>query len=80
MSKLPAMAAFDLLEAIRHELGLDSANATIVDGVSAINSGNITLHGAIASALDFSAVESYDDVAIVVEGALRKPPRRTWTR
>ena len=53
------------------ELGLDSANATIEAGVNAIKSGAITLHGAAASALDFSAVESYDDVATVVEGALR---------
>ena len=53
------------------ELGLDSANATIADGVSAIKSGAITLHGAAASALDFSAVESYDEVAAVVQNALR---------
>ena len=51
------------------ELGLDTA--TIVDGVDAIKSGAITLHGAAASALDFSGVASYDDVATVVEGALR---------
>ena len=51
------------------ELGLDTA--TIVNGVDAIKSGTITLHGATASGLDFSAAASYDDVAIVVEGALR---------
>ena len=51
------------------ELGLDTA--TIVNGVDAIRSGTITLHGATASGLDFGAVVSYDDVAAVVEGALR---------
>ena len=51
------------------ELGLDTA--TIVDGVDTIRSGTITLHGATASGLDFGAVASYDDVATVVEGALR---------
>ena len=51
------------------ELGLDTA--TIVDGVDAIRSGTITLHGATASGLDFGAVASYDDVATVVKGALR---------
>ena len=51
------------------ELGLDTA--TIVDGVDAIRSGTITLHGAAASGLDFGAVASYDDVATVVKGALR---------
>ena len=51
------------------ELGLDTA--TIVDGVDAIRSGTITLHGAAASGLDFGAVASYDDVATVLKGALR---------
>ena len=51
------------------ELGLDTA--TIVDGVDAIKSGTITLHGATASGLDFGAVTDYDDVATVVKGALR---------
>ena len=51
------------------ELGLDTA--TIVNGVDAIKSGTITLHGATSSGLDFGAVASYDDVATVVEGALR---------
>ena len=51
------------------ELGLDTA--TIVNGVDAITSGTITLHGATASGLDFGAVANYDDVATVVEGALR---------
>ena len=51
------------------ELGLDTA--TIVNGVDAIRSGTITLHGATASGLDFGAVASYDDVATVVKGALR---------
>ena len=51
------------------ELGLDTA--TIVDGVDAIRSGTITLHGATASGLDFSDVTDYDDVASVVQNALR---------
>ena len=51
------------------ELGLDTA--TIVNGVDAIRSGTITLHGATASGLGFGAVASYDDVATVVKGALR---------
>ena len=51
------------------ELGLDTA--TIINGVDAITSGTITLHGATASGLDFGAVANYDDVATVVEGALR---------
>ena len=51
------------------ELGLDTA--TIVNGVDAIKSGTITLHGATASGLGFGAVASYDDVATVVKGALR---------
>ncbi len=51
------------------ELGLDTA--TIVNGVDAIRSGTITLHGATASGLDFGAVASYDGVATVVKGALR---------
>ena len=51
------------------ELGLDTA--TIVNGVDAIRSGTITLHGATASGLDFGAVASYDAVATVVKGALR---------
>ena len=62
-----ASAAFTGTES--DELGLDTA--TIVDGVDAIRSGTITLHGATASGLDFGAVASYDGVATVVKGALR---------
>ena len=62
-----ASAAFTGSES--DELGLDTA--TIVNGVDAIRSGTITLHGATASGLDFGAVASYDDVATVVKGALR---------
>ena len=51
------------------ELGLDSA--TIVDGVDAITSGTVTLHGATASGLYFSNVEDYDGVAAVVQTGLR---------
>ena len=62
-----ASAAFTGTES--DELGLDTA--TIVNGVDAIRSGTITLHGATASGLDFGAAASYDDVATVVKGALR---------
>ncbi len=51
------------------ELGLDTA--TIVDGVSAIQSGSVTLLGETFSGLDFSAVTDYDDVAAVLQTALR---------
>ena len=51
------------------ELGLDTA--TIVDGVSAIQSGSVTLLGETFSSLDFSAVTDYDDVAAVLQDALR---------
>ena len=51
------------------ELGLDTA--TIVDGVSAIQSGSVTLLDETFSGLDFSAVTDYDDVATVVKDALR---------
>ena len=51
------------------ELGLDTA--TIVDGVSAIQSGSVTLLGETFSSLDFSAVTDYDDVASVLQDALR---------
>ena len=51
------------------ELGLDTA--TIVNGVDAIRSGTITLHGATASGLDFGAVTDYDGVASVLQAGLR---------
>ena len=51
------------------ELGLDTA--TIVDGVSAIQSGSVTLLDETFSGLDFSAVTDYDDVASVLQDALR---------
>ena len=51
------------------ELGLDTA--TIVDGVSAIQSGTVTLLDETFSGLDFSAVTDYDDVASVLQTALR---------
>ena len=51
------------------ELGLDTA--TIVDGVDIITSGSVTLNGATASGLDFSAVTDYDGVAAVVQTGLR---------
>ena len=51
------------------ELGLDTA--TIVDGVSAIQSGSVTLLDETFSGLDFSAVTDYDEVASVLQDALR---------
>ena len=51
------------------ELGLDTA--TIVDGVSAIQSGSVTLLDETFSSLDFSAVTDYDEVASVLQTALR---------
>ena len=51
------------------DLGLDTA--TIVDGVSAIQSGSVTLLDETFSSLDFSAVTDYDDVASVLQDALR---------
>ena len=54
------------------ELGLDTA--TIVDGVSAIQSGSVTLLGETFSGLDFSAVTDYDEVASVLQDALRAAP------
>ncbi len=51
------------------ELGLDTA--TIVDGVDAIVSGSVTLLDETFSSLDFSAVTDYDDVASVLQDALR---------
>ena len=51
------------------ELGLDAA--TIVDGVSAIQSGTVTFLSQTLTGLDFSAVTDYDDVAAVLQTALR---------
>ena len=51
------------------ELGLDTA--TIVDGVSAIQSGTVTFLSQTVTGLDFSAVTDYDDVAAVLQTALR---------
>ena len=51
------------------ELGLDTA--TIVNGVDAIQSGSVTFLGQTVTGLDFGAVASYDDVATVIEHALR---------
>ncbi len=48
-----------------------SGEATIVDGVSAIQSGSVTLLDETFSSLDFSAVTDYDDVASVLQDALR---------
>ena len=62
-----ASAAFTGTES--DELGLDTA--TIVNGVDAIQSGSVTLLDETFSSLDFSAVTDYDDVAAVVQNALR---------
>ena len=51
------------------DLGLDTA--TIVDGVSAIQSGSVTFLSQTLTGLDFSAVTDYDDVASVLQDALR---------
>ena len=51
------------------ELGLDTA--TIVDGVSAIQSGTVTFLSQTLTGLDFSAVTDYDGVASVLQTALR---------
>ena len=51
------------------ELGLDSA--TIVNGVDAITSGSVTFLGQTVTGLDFSDVTDYNDVAPVLQAALR---------
>ena len=51
------------------ELGLDTA--TIVNGVDAIKSGTITFLSQTLTSLDFSAVTDYDEVASVLQTALR---------
>ena len=51
------------------ELGLDTA--TIVDGVSAIQSGSVTFLSETVTGLDFSDVTDYDDVATTLQTALR---------
>ena len=51
------------------ELGLDTA--TIVDGVDAIKSGTVTFLSQTLTGLDFSSVTDYDDVASVLQAALR---------
>ena len=60
-------AAFTGAEA--DELGLDTA--TIVAGVDSIQSGTATFAGETATGIDFSAVTDYDDVASVLQTALR---------
>ena len=51
------------------ELGLDTA--TIVNGVSAIQSGTVTFLSQTLTGLDFSSVTDYGDVASVLQTALR---------
>ncbi len=51
------------------EVGLDTV--TIEDGIDTITAGSVTFHGASLTGLDFSSVEGYDDVAAVVQNALR---------
>ena len=60
-------AAFTGAEA--DDLGLDTA--TIVAGVDSIKSGTVTFAGETATGIDFSAVTDYDDVASVLQTALR---------
>ncbi len=51
------------------EVGLDTV--TIEDGIDTITAGSVTFHGASLTGLDFSPVAGYDDVAAVVQTALR---------
>ena len=51
------------------EVGLDTV--TIEDGIDTIAAGSVTFHGASLTGLDFSSVAGYDDVAAVVQNALR---------
>ena len=51
------------------EVGLDTV--TIEDGIDTITAGNVTFHGASLTGLDFSSVAGYDDVAAVLQNALR---------
>ena len=51
------------------ELGLDTA--TIVNGVDAIKSGDVTFLSETVTGLDFSDVTDYDDVASVLQTGLR---------
>ena len=51
------------------ELGLDTA--TIVNGVDAIQSGTVTFLSQTLTGLDFSDVTDYDEVASVLQTALR---------
>ena len=51
------------------EVGLDTV--TIEDGIDTITAGSVTFHGASLTGLDFSSVAGYDDVAAVVQNALR---------
>ena len=51
------------------EVGLDTV--TIEDGIDTITAGSVTFHGAILTGLDLSSVAGYDDVAAVVQNALR---------
>ena len=62
-----ASAAFTGTES--DELGLDTA--TIVNGVDAIVSGTVTFLSQTLTGLDFSSVTDYDDVASVLQTALR---------
>ena len=51
------------------ELGLDTV--TIEDGIDTITAGSVTFHAASLTGLDLSSVAGYDDVAAVVQNALR---------
>ena len=51
------------------EVGLDTV--TIEDGIDTITTGSVTFHGASLTGLDFRSVAGYDDVAAVVQNALR---------
>ena len=66
-SATPVASAFT--GATADEVGLDTV--TIEDGIDTITAGSVTFHGASLTGLDFSSVAGYDDVAAVVQNALR---------
>ena len=51
------------------EVGLDTV--TIEDGIDTITAGSVMFHGASLTGLDLSSVAGYDEVAAVVQNALR---------
>ena len=66
-SATPVTSAFT--GATADEVGLDTV--TIEDGIDTITAGSVTFHGASLTGLDLSSVAGYDDVAAVLQNALR---------